>query len=841
MTAEHAPGQPGMAPRWTSSRKQAVGRPRNTLSRVWFTLNQGILTEIYYPRVDCACTRDLQFLVTDGREFFSEEKRDTDSEIRWRAPGVPSFEVTNRCKQGRYEIQKQILVDPGRHVLLQQIRFRTLEANDSRRYHLYVLLAPHLHNCGSGNTASVGDYKGIPMLFAEREDMALALACSGPWLKRSAGFVGVSDGWQDLQAHKEMLWEYARAENGNVALTAEIDVAASDGEFLLALGFGRSPSEGAHRARASLLDGFAAAWKKYREEWEAWQKMLMPLDSVSAARQDSYRVSTAVLSTHEATDFPGGIIASLSVPWGDTHGDKDFGGYHLVWPRDAYEACGAMLAARAHGEARRTLNYLEVTQEAQGHWPQNMWLDGTQYWKGLQNDETAAPILLLELARREGLLNSPEDRRRIWPMVRKAAAFIALNGPATGQDRWEETSGYSPYTLATEVTALLIAAGLAMEHGEPELGNYLRETADAWNDAIEDWTYATGTELARHFGVEGYYVRITPAPLNLMSSPEAATVPLKNQSQEESSIAATRMVSPDALALVRFGLRAPGDPRILNTIKVIDATLKAHTPRGPAWHRYTRDGYGEHADGEPFDGTGIGRAWPLLTGERAHYELAAGRPDEARQLLAALEAFADENGMIPEQIWDAAEIAERNLFPGRPSGSARPLVWAHAEHIKLLRSLQDGRVYDQPVQTTERYLQQQVRSTLVIWRFSCRTTSIPRGQKLRLETKAPAGIHWSDDNWSTVRDFQTRDTGIGVHVADLPTEHLSPGRKLRFTFYWPEVRRWEGEDFAAEITNPRAEPTPMAGALPAAASEPERGSQPLNRPPKRTKSVAKTG
>ena len=84
------------------------------------------------------------------------------------------------------------------------------------------------------------------------------------------------------------------------------------------------------------------------------------------------------------------------------------------------------------------------------------------------------------------------------------------------------------------------------------------------------------------------------------------------------------MISPDALALVRFGLRAPDDPRILNTIKVIDALLRVKLPQGPCWYRYNGDGYGEHEDGSPFDGTGIGRPWPLLAGERAHYELAAG-------------------------------------------------------------------------------------------------------------------------------------------------------------------------------------------------------------------------
>ncbi len=797
MIKANAPGQPGLSPRWTVSRKEGVGTAFSPVSRVWFTLAQGIITEIYYPRVDQACTRDMEMIVTDGNDFFSEEKRNSNSKTAWLAPGVPAFEITNTCKQGRYEIKKRILAHPSRHAILQQTRF-IVRQGSPEDYHLFILLAPHLCNCGDGNTAWVGDFKGIPMLFAEREGAALALASSVPWLKRSAGFVGVSDGWQDLQAHKEMQWEYIRAENGNVALTGEIDLSAGKGECLLALGFGRTAAEAAHRARGSLLRGFDAAWEQYRSEWEEWQKTLRPLDLVSAQGRSLYRVSTAVITTHESSDFFGGTIASLSIPWGAAHGDSDRGGYHLVWPRDSYEACGAMLAAGAADEARRAMDYFEITQEADGHWPQNMWLEGTQYWNGIQMDETAAPILLLDLARRENLLQSQSDRERLWPMIRKAAVFILQNGPATQQGRWEEDPGYSPATLASEVAALLVAGDLAIQHNETELGEYLRQTADAWNDSIEDWIYVTDTDLARKAQVEGYYVRITPRPFSEIRAPQE---PLRDSSLQ-SLREASQMVSPDALALVRFGLRAPHDPRILDTIKLIDATLKVETPYGPAWHRYNQDTYGEHADGTPFDGTGIGRAWPLLTGERAHYELAAGHPEEARRLLAAMEAFADQDGLIPEQIWDTHDIPERELFLGRPSGSARPLVWAHAEYVKLLRSLQDGRVFDCPPQTVRRYLEEKVQSPFAIWRFQCQSKFLRHGRKLRIETAVPAQVHWTDDGWLNIHDLSARDTGLEIYVADLPCEKVPPGGQLIFTFYWPQAKRWEGRDFTIEVIAP---------------------------------------
>ncbi|HSB01135.1 MAG TPA: glucan 1,4-alpha-glucosidase, partial [Anaerolineales bacterium] len=709
-----ATGWPGIPPRWTSSAKSGVGTALNHSSRVWFTLSHGIFDEIYYPRVDQACTRDMGMIVTDGKDFFSEEKRQTTQQIEPLAEGVPAYKLTNTCLAGHYRIEKEILADPHRDVVLQQTKFTPLKGNLDD-YHLYVLLSPHLGNEGAKNTAWLGDYKGVTMLFAQRDGNALALACSAPWLKCSTGFVGVSDGWQDLSQHKQLTWTYSRAENGNVALTGEVDLSQSRGNFTLALGFGLNPAEAGQRALASLLSGFVEARSNYIHEWQSWLNTLTPLSIKDSPgeRASLYKVSAAVMRMHESKRFPGGLIASLSIPWGFSKGDDDLGGYHLAWPRDLVESAGGLLAIGAHADARRVLYYLQVTQEKDGHWPQNMWLDGSPYWGGIQMDETAFPILLVDLARREKALNA-SDLTRLWSMVRKAARFLVCNGPVTPQDRWEEDPGYSPFTLAAEISALLAAAELAELNQEPEIAAYLRETADAWNDTIEHWIYVSGTDLASQVGVDGYYVRIAQPEVAESASPAQGFVPIKNRPPGQSLEPSAHIVSPDALALVRFGLRSANDPRIINTVKVIDALLKTETPRGPVWHRYNDDGYGEHADGEPFDGIGIGRAWPLLTGERAHYELAVGNRQEAIRLLHTFEAFANEGGLLPEQIWDAPDIPEKELIFGKPSGSAMPLVWAHAEYVKLLHSIQDGHIFDMPPQTAKRYLDSKIDSVYVL-------------------------------------------------------------------------------------------------------------------------------
>jgi glucoamylase len=799
-------GWPGIDATWTSSAKSGVGTSLSSSSKVWYSISHGILNEIYYPQVDQACTKDLGLIVTDGKDFFSEEKYHSFQHIRQIAPGIPGYHITNSCKNDYYRIEKEIISDPLRDTLLQHIRFFPKD-KQRRDFKLFMLLAPHLGNRGSENTAWVGDYKGLPMLFAQRGDASLALACSVPWKKGSAGFVGTSDGWQDLTRHKEMTWEFGRAENGNVSLTAEFDlyrdfISSEEGtghSFIVALGFGRNGEEAGQRARASILEGFDSAKTRFIAEWENWQKKLFhPRKKQNTASPKYFNISAAMLKAHESKRHPGALIASLSIPWGYSRGDDDLGGYHLVWPRDMVQTAGGLLAANAFEEARRVLNYLMVTQEEDGHWTQNMWLDGSPYWKGIQMDQTALPIMLVDLVNRETSFTQSE-LKHFWPMIRKAACYLVLNGPISDQDRWEENAGYSTFTLSVEISALLIAAEYADLNHEPKVAAYFRETADAWNSSIERWTYVTGSDLAKFVGVDGYYVRINSNEQLEADYRGADMLTISNRPKGENVCPINEMVSPDALALVRFGLRAADDPRILNTIKVIDATLKYDGPVGPVWYRYNRDGYGEHADGRPFNGIGIGRPWPLLIGERAHYEIAAGNFVYAKKLLKTFEDCANETGLFPEQIWDSADIPELGLFTGKASGGACPLVWAHSEYIKLCRSIKSKHIFDMPHQTKERYLNKKSISNIFIWNFNNQYRCIPKGKILRVQCLVPATVHWSADDWKTTHDIPTLDSGIGIYYADLPTENLASEQKIIYTFFWRDSGTWENKNYILTV------------------------------------------
>jgi glucoamylase len=792
------PGAPGIAPRWTSSAKSAVGTAASARSSVWFTISHGILNEIYTPRLDMACIRDFGFLIT-AKDYFSEEKRDAASTVRMVEDGIPAFRLVNAARDGRYRIRKTILSDPDRAVVLQEIIFEPL-VGALADYALHALVAPHLVNAGAANTAWYGDYKGHQLLFAEGRGTALAVASSVPWLARSAGYVGFSDGWQSLSRGEGLKSEYVRAENGNVALSGTLDLASGSGRALLAIGFGTQPEEAAFHALLSMEQGVESTLLRFCVGWRQWQQTLLPLDErVDAGSLNRYRISTAVLATHRDA-ASGAIIASLSIPWGSSKGDDDLGGYHLMWPRDLVQIAGGLLAAGSPAPAKAVLDYLVAVQEADGHWLQNSWLDGRPYWVGVQMDETAFPILLYNMLLRVGAIDQAEVSR-YGTMIEAAAGYIVRNGPATEQDRWEEDGGYSPFTLAAEIAALLCAADAMEAAGKTPQARYLREVADGWNERIESWTYVVDTELSRKLGIDGYYIRIGQPGDDGMSDPRGL-VRIRNRPEADANLEADLLVSPDALALVRFGLRSPEDPRIRNTVVAIDAIVRHDLPAGPYWYRYNDDGYGEHADGAPFDGAGIGRLWPLLTGERAHYELAAGRLTEARRLLAAMEAAASDGGLLPEQIWDSDDIAARELFLGRPSGSAMPLAWAHAEHIKLLRSLRDGAVFDMPAPTKTRYIDRKPPPAPQSWRFTSKITKIGSGRTLRLELLQRARVRWSADNWTTVHDSMTEATGLGTYICDLPSDELRAAAPIQFTFFWLETNTWQGANFAVEIAAP---------------------------------------
>jgi glucoamylase len=378
-------------------------------------------------------------------------------------------------------------------------------------------------------------------------------------------------------------------------------------------------------------------------------------------------------------------------------------------------------------------------------------------------------------------------------MINRAIGYIARTGPISQQDRWEENSGINTFTLAVCIAALVEGA----EWLDARTRQFILDLADYWNAHIEAWTAVYGTDLARRIGVHGYYIRNAPTARDINPRALLDVLPVKNQAGAQ-TLTAEEQVGIDFLQLVRFGLRRADDPLIVDSLRVVDELLKVDTPNGPSWHRYNGDGYGEHDDGTPFDGVGQGRVWPLLTGERGHYELAAGK--DPLPYLQAMVAMSGAGGMIPEQVWDSEPIPEKNLFAGRPTGSAMPLVWAHAEYIKLLISRQLGHPCDQPEITLQRYQGKRPEIKHAVWLPQDQILKISSGQILFIAMYEACVIHWSLDGWQSALDTATRDTGLGLHLVELDTQALRSGQ-VDFTTRRADTGEWLGRNYSIEIEN----------------------------------------
>ncbi len=774
----HAPGNPGIAPTWTSSAKDMVGCALGS-PRLWFTTGYGILNEVYYPRVDVPQIRDLGFIVADGKGFWVEVKRLGNYRSELPAPGIPAVEIVHR--HPRFDLRLRIAPDSHRDVLLLEV---TLDGDEGLRP--YALLATHLGGTGNDNTARVDRYRGRKVLWADQGPFSLALAAvddgqRDAWGAASVGYVGTSDGWQDFAANGALTWQFDIAGPGNVSLIGELPRRAT-----LALGFGTSRESAATLAFSALSEPFQHAWQEHVSAWRAWQGQLQCPGDLPAQIRDQIATSAMVLKVHRDKTYPGAMVASLSIPWGNSR--DDVGGYHLVWPRDLVESAGALLALGEIDEARSILRYLIATQNEDGHWAQNQWLGGKAFWGGMQLDEMAFPVLLAAGLAERGALDAVEVR----DMVRGALSFIAANGPGTEQDRWEEDAGINTFTLAVCIAALVGGACFLDQPGR----DFALALADYWNSQVENWASAHGTHIAQESGVDAHYVRIAPPPSADLGDSLRLVLPIKNLVRDP-GLPAQEQIGTDFLQLVRFGLRSADDPLIRASVKTVDDHLRVDTPNGPAWRRYTGDGYGEHADGSPFDGTGQGRPWPLLAGERGHFELVAGV--DPLPYLETMAAMAGSGGLLPEQVWDAAAIPERNLYPGKPTGSAMPLVWAHAEFIKLVVSRALGRPFDALPSVQDRYRGLCKTTDRVFWSQRQPARLLQAGQVLGICLPAAATVLWSVDGWQTATNSPTHDTGLGVQLADIPVGDLGAGSRVAFTIHWSDPDRWEGRNFQVDL------------------------------------------
>jgi glucoamylase len=819
-------GAPGLEPRWTSSRKDAVATAYAAASRIWFTASHGTLNEIYYPTIDRPQTRDMELLFTDEETFFHEEKRDFEYDFHYIDPEALAFRVVASDLDGRYTVTKEFLTDPHHPVVLMNVKIQGDEAILSR-LKCYALLAPHLDGGGADNSARSLDMAGRRCVLAWKNGVSLAFGVDCGFTRSSCGYVGTSDGYQDLSAHMRMTWNFGQALNGNLAVMGEIDV-SKHREFTIAIALG----DGHHSALSSMMQTLSVPFAQHSERFiDQWRRAISPprLATASTDGGKLMRVSQNVILAHEDKTYTGAFIASASIPWGASKSDDDLGGYHLVWTRDMVQSATALLACGRIETARRALVYLACTQHPHGGFAQNFWIDGTPYWSGIQLDEVAFPLILAwRLWKIDGL-----GQFDIFYFVAAASAFLVRYAPVTQQERWEENAGYSPSTLAAVISALVCAADIVRSQGSAELGSFLEDYAD-WIEAhLDEWT--TTRDGVLHPDVKHHYMRIRPPaagePFHNDDIPAGMVHIANREPGEKSDFEAREIIDGGFLELVRYGIRRADDPLIIDSLKVVDHILKIDTPFGPCWRRYNHDGYGQRKDGGPYMGWGQGRAWPILAGERAHYELAAGH--DPAPLITAMERFSSFGGMLPEQVWDHADLPAAEMYCGRSAGSAQPLVWAHAEYVKLLRSVADGQVFDRISIVAERYAvpcsQRTFTSRLEIFHTGRPICAMVQGSTLRIVDANRFAVVWTQDDWATTNRLDSRLIGRPGSFADIHTtatpssntgnaaavnegnaaSNQAPG-KIIFTLHWPEEDCWLGHNYEVAIHTQTPSQTPAA-------------------------------
>lgn len=680
--AGSAPGAPGSTATWDEPQVSGFANSLDAASKVWYTIGDGELENAFYPETDMPATAGLQYAVTDGASFTELETTGTTHKTTLVSTSSLVWQQVDTADNGDFTITKTYVADPNRSVIDVQTTF---DNTSSAALKLYVDYHPQLNNDGMGNTggtdATSGDLESV------NGTVASALAASTGFTQTTSGYVGsASDGESMLTGSHSLTSTYSGATTaGHIDQVAQIPVAASGSTtFTLALAFDGTEAAAISDASASLNAGFGSLESSFESGWQSWLGGLNAAPaSVTGSQglQTQYDVSLMELKADEDKTFAGAFVAAPNVPWGasvsaDTGaGQSGAHGYHAVWTRDEYEMASTLLAAGDKTDPQAALNYIlqdEVT--SRGAVKQNTWLNGNAVFGSLQLDEVADPVIL---AYQLGD-TSP------WPTLQSLANFLVANGPVTPEERWEETGGYSPATMAAEIAGLLCAASIAHANGDMTDALRYQETAQTWASQVDNLAYTT----TGPYGSGGYLLRITPD-----GQPDAGTqIGIANGGGSHDDRA---VVDPSFLELVRLGIKAPSAADIASTISVVDSQIEASTAEGPIWHRYSFDGYGETSSGADYTGVGVGNPWPVLTGEHGEYDVAAGNLSGAQSMLATMAGAANGGHQISEQVWDGA-AGVNGFSVGQPDNSSTPLMWAMAQYVRLAIDISAGKDVDTP-------------------------------------------------------------------------------------------------------------------------------------------------
>jgi glucoamylase len=691
-----APGGPGSAAPYLGSNKAGFGTATTRQSKVWYTLQPGGGTgEIYYPNLGTPAARSLGFVVVN-QAGHAVQVADSGAH-RTTIVGQRSltYRQTDTGANRAWRLVTTYVTDPKRSTVVVDVRFTSLS---HQPYRLFVLYEPTLSNTPSNDTSRT---RGAALVASDAKS-ASALLSRPAFTATSTGYRGKNDGWTDLSGNGRMNWRYSSASAGNIVQTGKTSLTGLSGRrhATLSIGFAKTPGGALTTARTTARSGFTPTADRYAAGWAAYLHGLkrVPASLRTAAQRKEYLVSEMVLAASEDKQNPGAYVASPTMPWA-WGAQNPTGPYHLVWSRDLYEIATALIADGDRAGANRALTFLFGTQQkSDGSFPQNSTVTGKPFWTGLQLDEVADPIVLAYQLHRFG--------HAAYTHVKAAADFLigfkqdGNSAPWTPQERWENQSGYSPATIASEIAGLVCAAKIATANGDTASAQRYLSTADTWHANLKGETVTTNGP----YSSKPYFLRLTKD-----GKPNVGTTYSIGDSGPSAADQRT-VVDPSFLELVRLGVLPASDPDIRNSLTVVDQQLSYRTARGTFWHRASFDGYGETATGSPWIlGSAAdsfvthGRGWPLLNGERGEYDVAAGLTSQARTQLATMARTANSGYLLPEQVWDNQAPAGPKFVPGTPTLSATPLAWTHAQYIRLAQDVAAGKVLEQPSVVAHRY------------------------------------------------------------------------------------------------------------------------------------------
>ncbi len=786
-----APGAPGAPSYFDLARKDCVGTAAGTGSKVWYTVADGVLSDVYEPTIDNTNVSTLQYVVTDGSTFSDLQTRDMTYTVTADPTGMACTVTSTDAKHG-FRLITTYITDPASDTVLMHTTLQDAPGSDTNlaSLHLYARLDAHVNGNGGGGTENAGANTGVvdtsagspvPVVYstntvtdAVNRDYAVPTYMALDATSDQAASVGyegtASDGLTQLDA-THTLTSYTSAPDGHIVATEDV-TPASGHQVTLALGFGRTQAQSVSVARTSLSQPFVLTAAKYLLGWVAYDAGLRhPAGQASLDRY--YYLSANVLKASEDKTYPGAIVASLASPWGQSvpagvtsNGEPSyFGSYREVFARDLYEIFTGLMADGDVATARAaTLFLFDKQQLPSGAMPRNSLLNGKAApdTGGLQLDETAYPILM---AQQSGL---GSDTALWQDHIRPAADFLVANGPSDGVERWEEQTGYSPSTIAAEIAGLTAASAIAASHGDTARANLYQATADDFQRNIKNWTVTTT-------GPDGpaYFIRVSKT-----GDPNAAiSYSLGNGGP---TLDQRSVLDGGFQELVRLGELPVTDPDIQASLAIIDKNISVSTPSGTGYYRYgdsaadgSADGYGDcyqpsqdscTTPGAPWPPTdsGTGHLWPVLSGERAESDLAEGNTGGAKSLLQAMINFSSGVGLVPEQAWEDPDLAASpygsdpatasiGFTDGKAAGSASPLSWAQAQELRLIASLGAGHNVDTPAITTARYI-----------------TSGPPGS-LPVTITAPASGATLTTATTTVTGTTTPGSAVSIQAADTTT------------------------------------------------------------------------